>query len=163
MSLRFSIRCPEGLYCLLFNRKGSAGSCDRVASVLHIFVFNERATLERSFLFTNQAVTFNEASANHRSISSSSFKSESSGIQLVMCVCACVCQLYTIHVIQAGGSDKTPAVITRRYSEFQKLHVRLCRHHGEQMERVHFPRKLGFLNSAPQDPFSGPAAGVCVS
>ncbi|XP_029689661.1 sorting nexin-21 [Takifugu rubripes] len=49
--------------------------------------------------------------------------------------------LYTIHVIQAGGSDKTPAVITRRYSEFQKLHVRLCRHHGEQMERVHFPRK----------------------
>uniref|UniRef100_H3CEG7 Sorting nexin family member 21 n=1 Tax=Tetraodon nigroviridis TaxID=99883 RepID=H3CEG7_TETNG len=49
--------------------------------------------------------------------------------------------LYTIHVIQAGGSDKTPAVITRRYSEFQKLHVRLCRNHGEQMERVCFPRK----------------------
>ncbi|CAG5996025.1 unnamed protein product [Menidia menidia] len=49
--------------------------------------------------------------------------------------------LYTIHVIQSGGSDKTPAVISRRYSDFQKLHAALRRHHGDQMERVSFPRK----------------------
>ncbi|XP_038134319.1 sorting nexin-21 [Cyprinodon tularosa] len=49
--------------------------------------------------------------------------------------------LYTIHVIQSGGSDKTPAVITRRYSDFQRLHAALRRNHGDQMERVSFPRK----------------------
>uniref|UniRef100_A0A8C7YVC1 Sorting nexin family member 21 n=1 Tax=Oryzias sinensis TaxID=183150 RepID=A0A8C7YVC1_9TELE len=49
--------------------------------------------------------------------------------------------LYTIHVIQSGGSDKTPAVITRRYSDFQRLHATLRRNYGDQMERVCFPRK----------------------
>ncbi|XP_069572639.1 sorting nexin-21 [Brachyistius frenatus] len=49
--------------------------------------------------------------------------------------------LYTLHVVQAGGSDKTPAVITRRYSDFQRLHATLRRNHGDQMERVCFPRK----------------------
>lgn len=49
--------------------------------------------------------------------------------------------LYTIHVIQSGGSDKNPAIITRRYSDFQRLHATLRRHHGDQMERVCFPRK----------------------
>ncbi|XP_054655004.1 sorting nexin-21 [Dunckerocampus dactyliophorus] len=49
--------------------------------------------------------------------------------------------LYTIHVIQSGGSDKTPAVITRRYSDFRRLHATLRRHHRGQMERVVFPRK----------------------
>ncbi|KAM4737289.1 sorting nexin-21 [Anableps anableps] len=49
--------------------------------------------------------------------------------------------LYTIHVIQSGGSDKTPAVITRRYSDFQRLHATLRRNYGNQMERVSFPRK----------------------
>ncbi|KAM7410745.1 hypothetical protein PAMA_020944 [Pampus argenteus] len=49
--------------------------------------------------------------------------------------------LYTIHVIQSGGSDKTPAIITRRYSDFQRLHAMLRRNHGDQMERVCFPRK----------------------
>ncbi|CAN9516221.1 unnamed protein product [Ophioblennius macclurei] len=49
--------------------------------------------------------------------------------------------LYTVHVIQSGGSDKTPAIITRRYSDFQRLHATLRRHHGDQMERVCFPRK----------------------
>ncbi|XP_037628715.1 sorting nexin-21 [Sebastes umbrosus] len=49
--------------------------------------------------------------------------------------------LYTIHVIQSGGSDKTPAIITRRYSDFQRLHTTLRRNHGDQMERVCFPRK----------------------
>ncbi|KAM3872423.1 sorting nexin-21 [Diretmus argenteus] len=49
--------------------------------------------------------------------------------------------LYTIHVIQSGGSDKTPAVITRRYSDFQRLHAMLRRIHGDQMEHVCFPRK----------------------
>uniref|UniRef100_A0A3Q0QNF2 Sorting nexin family member 21 n=1 Tax=Amphilophus citrinellus TaxID=61819 RepID=A0A3Q0QNF2_AMPCI len=49
--------------------------------------------------------------------------------------------LYTIHVIQSGGSDKTPAIITRRYSDFQRLHATLRRNHGEHMERVCFPRK----------------------
>ncbi|XP_026188257.1 sorting nexin-21 [Mastacembelus armatus] len=49
--------------------------------------------------------------------------------------------LYTIHVIQSGGSDKTPAIITRRYSDFQRLHATLRRNHGDQMARVCFPRK----------------------
>ncbi|KAM6982535.1 sorting nexin-21 [Tautogolabrus adspersus] len=49
--------------------------------------------------------------------------------------------LYTIHVIQSGGSDKTPAIITRRYSDFQRLHATLRHNHGDQMERVCFPRK----------------------
>lgn len=49
--------------------------------------------------------------------------------------------LYTIHVIQSGGSDKSPAIITRRYSDFQRLHATLRRNHGDQMERVCFPRK----------------------
>ncbi|XP_047222202.1 sorting nexin-21 [Girardinichthys multiradiatus] len=49
--------------------------------------------------------------------------------------------LYTIHVIQSGGSDKTPAVITHRYSDFQRLHATLRRNYGDQMERVSFPRK----------------------
>lgn len=49
--------------------------------------------------------------------------------------------LYTVHVIQSGGSDKTPAIITRRYSDFQRLHATLRRNHGDQMERVCFPRK----------------------
>ncbi|XP_061591627.1 sorting nexin-21 [Cololabis saira] len=49
--------------------------------------------------------------------------------------------LYTIHVIQSGGSDKTPAIITRRYSDFQRLHATLRRKYGGQMERICFPRK----------------------
>ncbi|XP_008401124.1 sorting nexin-21 [Poecilia reticulata] len=49
--------------------------------------------------------------------------------------------LYAIHVIQSGGSDKMPAVITRRYSDFQRLHAALRRNYGSQMERVSFPRK----------------------
>ncbi|XP_053281867.1 sorting nexin-21 [Pleuronectes platessa] len=49
--------------------------------------------------------------------------------------------LYTIHVIQTGGSDKTPAVITRRYSDFQRLHATLRRFHSDLMDRVCFPRK----------------------
>ncbi|KAM6925392.1 sorting nexin-21 [Xenentodon cancila] len=49
--------------------------------------------------------------------------------------------LYTIHVIQSGGSDKTPAIITRRYSDFQRLHATLRRKYGDQMERICFPRK----------------------
>uniref|UniRef100_A0A4W5K3V3 Sorting nexin family member 21 n=1 Tax=Hucho hucho TaxID=62062 RepID=A0A4W5K3V3_9TELE len=49
--------------------------------------------------------------------------------------------LYTIHVIQSGMFDKTPAVITRRYTDFERLHSRLRRRHGDDMERVCFPRK----------------------
>ncbi|XP_037335506.2 sorting nexin-21 [Pungitius pungitius] len=49
--------------------------------------------------------------------------------------------LYTVHVVQSAASDKTPAVITRRYSDFQRLHAALRRNHGDEMERVCFPRK----------------------
>ncbi|CAB1335973.1 unnamed protein product [Coregonus sp. 'balchen'] len=49
--------------------------------------------------------------------------------------------LYTIHVIQSGMFDKTPAVITRRYTDFERLHSRLRRRHRVDMERVCFPRK----------------------
>ncbi len=37
--------------------------------------------------------------------------------------------------------DKTPAVITRRYSDFERLHSRLRRRHGDEMDAVFFPRK----------------------
>uniref|UniRef100_A0A3P8WWH7 Sorting nexin family member 21 n=1 Tax=Cynoglossus semilaevis TaxID=244447 RepID=A0A3P8WWH7_CYNSE len=49
--------------------------------------------------------------------------------------------LYTIQVCQSGGSDKTPAVITSRYSDFQRLHATLRRNHGDQMAGICFPRK----------------------
>ncbi|XP_034027774.1 sorting nexin-21 [Thalassophryne amazonica] len=49
--------------------------------------------------------------------------------------------LYTIQVVQADSSNKNTAVITRRYSEFRRLHTVLRRGHGDQVERVCFPRK----------------------
>ncbi|XP_076840563.1 sorting nexin-21 [Brachyhypopomus gauderio] len=49
--------------------------------------------------------------------------------------------LYTIHVIQSGTLDKTPAVITRRYTDFERLHGCLRRRYSEAMEGVFFPRK----------------------
>ncbi|XP_055044916.1 sorting nexin-21 [Misgurnus anguillicaudatus] len=49
--------------------------------------------------------------------------------------------LYTLHVIHSGMFDKTPAVITRRYSDFERLHSRLRRRHGDEMDGVYFPRK----------------------
>ncbi|XP_051947845.1 sorting nexin-21 isoform X1 [Xyrauchen texanus] len=49
--------------------------------------------------------------------------------------------LYTIRVIHSGMFDKTPAVITRRYTDFERLHSRLRRRHGDEMEAVYFPRK----------------------
>ncbi|KAM9829178.1 sorting nexin-21 [Syngnathus typhle] len=49
--------------------------------------------------------------------------------------------LYTIHVIRTRDSDKTPAVIARRYSDFLRLHATLLHHRGDQMESVCFPRK----------------------
>ncbi|XP_076133233.1 sorting nexin-21 [Alosa pseudoharengus] len=49
--------------------------------------------------------------------------------------------LYTIQVLQSGSFDKTPALITRRYSDFERLHARLRRRHGDEMEGLCFPRK----------------------
>lgn len=46
-----------------------------------------------------------------------------------------------------------PAVITRRYSDFQRLHATLRRNYGNQMERVSFPRK------APRRPAAGSRSG----
>ncbi|XP_026119105.1 sorting nexin-21-like isoform X4 [Carassius auratus] len=50
-------------------------------------------------------------------------------------------ELYTIHVIHSGTFDRTPAVITRRYTDFERLHRRLRRRHGDEMDGVFFPRK----------------------
>ncbi|MBN3309082.1 sorting nexin-21 [Amia ocellicauda] len=49
--------------------------------------------------------------------------------------------LYTIHVIRSGAFDKTPAIITRRYTDFERLHGRLRRCYADEMEGVSFPRK----------------------
>uniref|UniRef100_A0A9J8D9U4 Sorting nexin family member 21 n=3 Tax=Cyprinus carpio TaxID=7962 RepID=A0A9J8D9U4_CYPCA len=49
--------------------------------------------------------------------------------------------LYTIHIIHSGTFDKTPAIITRRYTDFERLHSRLRRRHGDEMDGVFFPRK----------------------
>lgn len=50
-------------------------------------------------------------------------------------------QLYTIHLIQSGTFDRNPALITRRYTDFERLHARLRRRHGDEMVGVCFPRK----------------------
>lgn len=44
-------------------------------------------------------------------------------------------------MIQSGAFDKTPGLITRRYSDFERLHGRLRRRHGDDMEGLCFPRK----------------------
>lgn len=49
--------------------------------------------------------------------------------------------LYTIHVIHSGTFDKTPAVITRRYTDFERLHSRLRHRHSDEMDGFYFPRK----------------------
>ncbi|XP_075993535.1 sorting nexin-21 isoform X2 [Genypterus blacodes] len=49
--------------------------------------------------------------------------------------------LQVLQVLQAAGGDRSPAVITRRYSDFQRLHATLRRDHADQMERICFPRK----------------------
>ncbi|XP_077410592.1 sorting nexin-21 isoform X2 [Vanacampus margaritifer] len=50
--------------------------------------------------------------------------------------------VYTVHVVQAGTSDKTPALITRRYSDFQRLHATLRHQHGDQMRRKKLHRNF---------------------
>ncbi|XP_028667669.1 sorting nexin-21 isoform X1 [Erpetoichthys calabaricus] len=49
--------------------------------------------------------------------------------------------LYTIHVIKSGQFDKCPGIITRRYTDFAKLHSHLRKHNKEDMEGIVFPRK----------------------
>ncbi|XP_052397786.1 sorting nexin-21 isoform X2 [Carassius gibelio] len=59
-------------------------------------------------------------------------------------------ELYTIHVIHSGTFDRTPAVITRRYTDFERLHRRLRRRHGDEMDGVFFPRKKVRKNFAAE-------------
>lgn len=49
--------------------------------------------------------------------------------------------LYTIHVIKSGQFDKTPSLITRRYTDFNCLHSRLRGLYGDEMRGIAFPRK----------------------
>ncbi|KAJ8257273.1 hypothetical protein GJAV_G00183820 [Gymnothorax javanicus] len=49
--------------------------------------------------------------------------------------------LYTIHLITSGLFDRQPAVITRRYTDFERLHAQLRRCHGDELEGVCFPCK----------------------
>ncbi|NXD16229.1 SNX21 protein, partial [Nothocercus nigrocapillus] len=49
--------------------------------------------------------------------------------------------LYTIYLIRSGRSDKAPAAITRRYSDFERLNRRLRGRFGCDMAGVAFPRK----------------------
>ncbi|KAH0619355.1 hypothetical protein JD844_019400 [Phrynosoma platyrhinos] len=50
-------------------------------------------------------------------------------------------QLYTIYLIQAGQFDKAPAIISRRYSNFERLNRHLRRRFGPDMADISFPRK----------------------
>lgn len=50
-------------------------------------------------------------------------------------------QLYTIYLIRAGQFDKAPAIISRRYSDFEQLNRHLRRRFGSDMAGVSFPRK----------------------
>ncbi|XP_074867524.1 sorting nexin-21 isoform X2 [Carettochelys insculpta] len=49
--------------------------------------------------------------------------------------------LYTIYLICSGQFDKAPAALTRRYSDFERLHRRLRHQFGCDMAGVSFPRK----------------------
>ncbi|KAM8798160.1 LOW QUALITY PROTEIN: sorting nexin-21 [Eudromia elegans] len=49
--------------------------------------------------------------------------------------------LYTIYLIHSGRSDKAPAAIARRYSDFERLNRRLRGRFGGDMAGVAFPRK----------------------
>ncbi|XP_071616335.1 sorting nexin-21 isoform X3 [Heliangelus exortis] len=50
-------------------------------------------------------------------------------------------QLYTIYLIRSGRFDKAPAIITRRYSDFERLNHRLRYRFSCDMAGVAFPRK----------------------
>ncbi|XP_025047756.1 sorting nexin-21, partial [Alligator sinensis] len=50
-------------------------------------------------------------------------------------------QLYTIYLIHSGQFDKTPAIIARRYSDFERLNRRLRGQFGSDLAGVAFPRK----------------------
>ncbi|XP_012883341.1 PREDICTED: sorting nexin-20 [Dipodomys ordii] len=49
--------------------------------------------------------------------------------------------LYQIVVVQTGSFDSGPAVVERRYSDFEQLHRSLRKAFAEEMEDVAFPRK----------------------
>ncbi|XP_030069476.1 sorting nexin-21 isoform X2 [Microcaecilia unicolor] len=49
--------------------------------------------------------------------------------------------LYTIYLIKSGLFDKTPGIISRRYSDFEKLNRHLRRLFRYDMHGVSFPRK----------------------
>ncbi|XP_071616332.1 sorting nexin-21 isoform X1 [Heliangelus exortis] len=49
--------------------------------------------------------------------------------------------LYTIYLIRSGRFDKAPAIITRRYSDFERLNHRLRYRFSCDMAGVAFPRK----------------------
>ncbi|XP_005986763.1 sorting nexin-21 [Latimeria chalumnae] len=49
--------------------------------------------------------------------------------------------LYTIHLIKFGCFDKTPAIITRRYTDLKKLNEKLRKLFKSDMEDICFPKK----------------------
>ncbi|MBN3288233.1 SNX21 protein, partial [Polyodon spathula] len=49
--------------------------------------------------------------------------------------------LYTVHVMKSGQFDKTPSPITRRYTDFNRLHSQLRGLYRDEMQGITFPRK----------------------
>ncbi|XP_059569077.1 sorting nexin-21 [Alligator mississippiensis] len=49
--------------------------------------------------------------------------------------------LYTIYLIRSGQFDKAPAIIARRYSDFERLNRRLRGQFGSDLAGIAFPRK----------------------
>ncbi|XP_069507328.1 sorting nexin-21 isoform X2 [Ambystoma mexicanum] len=49
--------------------------------------------------------------------------------------------VYTIYLIKTGTYDQNPAIIYRRFSDFEKLNRRLRRLYHEEMQDLVFPRK----------------------
>ncbi|XP_066479906.1 sorting nexin-21 [Tiliqua scincoides] len=49
--------------------------------------------------------------------------------------------LYTVYLIQTGHFDRAPAMIARRYSDFERLHRCLRHHFSSDLASVSFPRK----------------------
>ncbi|XP_069099604.1 sorting nexin-21 isoform X1 [Pleurodeles waltl] len=58
--------------------------------------------------------------------------------------------VYTIYLIKSGTFDQCPAIIYRRYSDFEKLNRRLRRLFHEDMHDIVFPRKRMRKNFAAE-------------
>ena len=64
--------------------------------------------------------------------------------------CVCIPQVYQIVIMRSGSYDSQRVSIERRYSDFALFHHQLLEQFSEELEEVHFPRKLLSGNFNPE-------------